>query len=106
MNQWIIYLPILVGVVTLGLGIWNARTSAKKVEVDVKTSATDEYTKALNGRITVMAENIADLDKRMIACELARAELAKQNVDLQREKIDLLTQLVSAGVVASINKKA
>ncbi len=104
MNVWIIYIPIIISVGTLAVALWSASHAAKKDKVEEKTSETDEYIKALNGRLDIMTQNLNDLDKRMILCELARADLAKQNVELQKEKIDLLTQLVSAGVMANINK--
>ena len=114
-DSWIIYIPVIVGVLTLSLGIWNARTSAKKDKVETKATETDKYIDALKGQVEVLITEFGsfkestkdktdDLTKRMIACEVARDDLAKRNLELEREKINLLTQLVAAGVTAQFKK--
>ncbi len=111
MNNWIIYIPIIVGAGTLGLAIYNARTSAKKDVVEIKTNEVDKYIEALKGQVDILRTEFGDfrnkstidtddLEKRMQSCELAREDLAKRNVELEREKVTLLTQIVAAGIVA------
>lgn len=111
MSNWIIYIPILIAAIGLGVSIWNARTSANKTSVDTKQTEVDKYVDALKGQLDIHEKEIndlkdgkQDLEKRMLACELARDDLAKRNVDLEREKLQLLTQLVTAGVVAGLKK--
>ena len=110
MNSWIIYVPILVGLGGLGLGLWNARTSARKDTVATKNTETDNLIIALKGQMEIHEKEIAslkegktDLEKRMLACELARDDLARRNLELEREKINLLTQLVAVGIGNQLN---
>ncbi len=111
MSSWILYVPIIVGIGTLILSIWNATHSARKDVVESRTTEVDTYISALKGQIDVLRAEFGDfknksqvdtddLQRRMQACELARDDLVKRNTELEREKLNLLTQIVTAGVVA------
>ena len=118
MINWIIYIPVLISFGGLAVAIWNAQHSARKDIVETKTNEVDKYIDALKGQVDVLRsefsdfknksqEDTSDLQKRMQACEAARDDLARRNQELEREKLNLLTQIVTAGVTAqaTINRK-
>jgi hypothetical protein len=77
-NLSLLLIPIAISLGTLALAAYNTR---KKAESDY---------------VNILERRVEDLELRMVECEKTRDELARRNLDLNQQNVDILKKFVES----------